>query len=126
MACANPLRAMSKREPDSSPLFSREPVSTSAFADWPVNVVFQGGSQSYGLWVPQDGAWYNLCDIQCLDLPAYATGACCYTTVDRIGVGSGYGPCSFVGANGWTATITGNSGYYTVGPPQTLVSVSCS
>jgi hypothetical protein len=127
LTAASPITNMSKRIADYNPLVKREPVTATAFADWPTNVVMQGGSQSYGAWIPPDGSWYDLCDIMCLDLPAYATGPCCHTTVDRIGVAVGNGPCSFVGADGFSATLSGDagSGYYTVGPPQTLISAAC-
>ena len=86
-----------------------------------------GGAQQFGMWVPPDGTWYDLCNIECLDLPAYATGPCCSPTIDNIGVAAGNGPCSFVGSDGFSAVVSGNSGtgYYTVGPPQSLVSAAC-
>ena len=124
---ATPLPGMSRRIADYNPLTPRAPITAAAFSDWPTNVVMLGGSQQFGMWVPPDGTWYNLCKIQCLDLPAYATGPCCSPTIDNIGVAAGNGPCSFVGWNGFSATISGasGSGYYTVGPPQTLVSAAC-
>ena len=108
-------------------LEKRTPVSAAAFADWATNVVMLGGSQSYGMWVPPDGTWYDLGTITCLDLPAYAEGPCNSPTIDNIAVAVGNGPCSFVGSNGFEATLSGaaGSGYYTVGPPQTIVSAKC-
>jgi hypothetical protein len=105
------------------------PVSTSSFTgeDWPTNVVMLGGSQTYGAWIPPDGTWYYLSAITCLDMPAYATGPCDSPTIDQIGVASGNGPCSFVGINGWGATLSGEAGegYETVGPPQRIVLGKC-
>lgn len=109
-------------------LQSRSPLATAAFAtDWPTNVVMLGGSQSYGLWIPVDGTWYDFENIECLGLPAYAIGDCNDITVDNIGVVAGNGPCSFVGNAGWAGTIQGNAGegYYTVGPPQTIIRGKC-
>jgi hypothetical protein len=86
-----------------------------------------GGSQSYGLWVPTDGSWYDLGNIECLGEPANAIGDCNDITVDQIGVVAGNGPCKFVGIAGYSATIPGNpgDGYYTVGPPQNIMSAAC-
>jgi len=112
-------------------LKARSPLTNDAFAadaaDWPTNVVFVGGSQTYGLWVPDDGAWYDLGNIECLGLPANAIGDCNSVTINQIGVVAGYGPCSFVGNAGYSATIAGNpgDGYYTVGPPQNIMSAAC-
>jgi hypothetical protein len=109
----------------------RTPLTNVAFAvsadDWPTNVVFIGGSQSYGMWVPTDGAWYDLGNIECLGLPANAIGDCNDVTINQIGVVAGYGPCRFVGNAGYSATIPGNpgDGYYTVGPPQNILSAAC-
>lgn len=66
-----------------------------------------GGSQSYGLWIPVDGTWYDFENIECLGLPAYALGDCNDITVDQIGVVAGNGPCSFVGNAGWAGTLQG-------------------
>jgi hypothetical protein len=86
-----------------------------------------GGSQSFGMWVPPDGTWYNLGNIQCLDEPAYAIGPCNSPTIDQIGVATGNGPCSFVGYNGWSATLSGaaGEGFQTVGPPQRIMQAAC-
>lgn len=110
---------------------ARSPLTNDAFAAdadaWPTNVIFLGGSQSYGLWVPPDGAWYDLGNIECLGMPANAIGDCNDVTIDHIGVIAGYGPCRFVGMLGYSATIPGNpgDGYYTVGPPQNIMSAAC-
>lgn len=95
--------------------------------DWPTNVVMLGGSQTYGMWVPTDGTWYDLGGITCLGIPAVATGACNDIVIDHIGVVAGNGPCSFVGLAGWSATLPGKSGdgYWTVGPPQNMMSAAC-
>ncbi|KAK5050024.1 hypothetical protein LTR84_004144 [Exophiala bonariae] len=109
-------------------LQARSPLATAAFAsDWPTNVIMLGGSQSYGLYIPVDGTWYDFENIQCLGLPAYAIGDCNDITVDNIGVVAGNGPCSFVGNAGWAGTLQGNAGegYYTVGPPQTIIRGKC-
>ncbi|KIW65799.1 hypothetical protein PV04_08022 [Phialophora macrospora] len=109
----------------------RSPLTNAAIAvsaeDWPTNVVFVGGSQSYGMWVPTDGAWYDLGNIECLGLPANAIGDCNDVTINQIGVVAGYGPCRFVGNAGYSATIPGDpgDGYYTVGPPQNILSAAC-
>jgi len=109
----------------------RSPLTNDAFAasadSWPTNVVFVGGSQSYGAWVPTDGSWYDLGNIECLGEPANAIGDCNDMTVNQIGVIAGYGPCSFVGYAGYSATLPGNpgDGYYTVGPPQNIMSAAC-
>lgn len=110
---------------------ARSPLTNDAFAadasDWPTNVVMVGGSQTYGMWVPTDGAWYDLGNIECLGLPANAIGDCNDVTINQIGVVAGYGPCSFVGNAGYSATLPGNpgDGYYTVGPPQNIMSAAC-
>lgn len=109
-------------------LKARSPLSNAAFSDeWPTDVVFAGGSQIYGMNVPKDGSWYDLGTIQCLGLPAYAIGDCNDMTVDNIGVVAGDGPCSFIGAAGFTITIQGaaGDGYYTVGPPQNILWAKC-
>lgn len=95
--------------------------------DWPTNVLFVGGSQTYGLWVPTDGVWYDLGTIVCLGLPAYALGDCDGIAVDQIGVIAGNGPCSFTGISGYTVTVPGNpgDGYTTVGPPQNILAAQC-
>lgn len=117
--------------PNTSPnwnnLKSRTPLTAAAFTDWPTNVIMLGGAQEFGMWIPHDGNWYDLSSIQCLDLPAYALGACDSPTIDNIGVAAGYGPCSFVGSNGFRITIPGvaGDGYYTVGPPQTIQLAAC-
>lgn len=86
-----------------------------------------GGSQTYGLWVPMDGTWYDLGSITCLGLPAYAEGPCDGVTIDQIGVVAGDGPCSFLGNDGYSATLPGDAGdgYFTVGPPQNIMSAKC-
>ena len=105
----------------------RSPISNEAFSDWPTNVVMVGGSQTYGMWVPMDGTWYDLGSIQCLGLPAYAIGPCNSITIDQIGVVAGDGPCSFIGVSGYTVTMPGDAGdgYQTVGPPQEILSAKC-
>jgi hypothetical protein len=112
------------------PLTVRSPVSDDAFSsstDWPTNVVMVGGSQTYGMYVPEDGTWYDLGTIQCLGIPADAIGPCNGVTIDQIGVVSPNGPCSFVGNNGYSETIQGTAGegYYTVGPPQNILQAKC-
>jgi hypothetical protein len=116
--------------PSERDVAKRTPISTSAFiklADFPVNVVFLGGSNQYGGWVPVDAAWHSMADILCIDEPAGSTGACSIPTVDDIGVATGDGPCSFVGVNGFSATVSGasGSGWYSVGPPQQLLMAAC-
>ena len=112
-------------------LKSRSPLTADAFAaaatSWPTNVVMTGGSQTYGMWVPVDGTWYDLGNIECLDEPANAIGDCNDVVIDQIGVVAGNGPCEFVGNAGYSATIPGNpgDGYYTVGPPQNIMSAVC-
>ncbi|OCT54158.1 hypothetical protein CLCR_00213 [Cladophialophora carrionii] len=128
MAFANPIVRKSLN-PDY--LKPRSPLTNAAFAAsadaWPTNVVFVGGSQSYGMWVPTDGSWYDLGNIECLGLPANAIGDCNDVTINQIGVVAGYGPCRFVGSAGYSTTIPGNpgDGYYTVGPPQNILSAAC-
>lgn len=109
-------------------LMARSPVSNEAFStDWATNVVMVGGSQTYGMYVPEDGVWHDLGAIECLGIPANAIGPCNGITIDQIGVVAGYGPCSFVGNNGYSATLDGaaGEGYYTVGPPQNILSARC-
>ncbi|RMZ87780.1 hypothetical protein DV736_g4990, partial [Chaetothyriales sp. CBS 134916] len=85
-----------------------------------------GGAQQFGLWIQPNSGWLDVCDITCLDLPAYALGSCCSPTIDAIGIAAGTGACDFVGISGWTATITDDVGDYTpVGPPQTIISANC-
>ncbi|KAK4938162.1 hypothetical protein LTR10_021321 [Elasticomyces elasticus] len=108
----------------------RSPLSDAVFdatSDWPTNVVMTGGSQTYGMWVPIDGTWYDLGSITCLGLPAYAEGPCDGMTIDQIGVVSGDGPCDFIGDDGYSVSIPGvaGGGYYTVGPPQNIMSAKC-
>jgi len=110
---------------------ARSPLTAAAFStastDWPTNVVMVGGFQTYGMWVPTDGAWYDLGNIECLGVPADAIGDCNDITINEIGVVAGYGPCSFVGNAGYSSTLPGNpgDGYYTVGPPQNIMSAAC-
>eukprot|EP01099_Mayorella_cantabrigiensis_P006674 TRINITY_DN5651_c0_g1_i1.p1 TRINITY_DN5651_c0_g1~~TRINITY_DN5651_c0_g1_i1.p1 ORF type:complete len:146 (-),score=15.90 TRINITY_DN5651_c0_g1_i1:464-901(-) len=111
-------------------LKARSPISTSAFAaadDWPTNVVFTGGSQSYGLWVPPDGTWYDFENIQCLGTPAYAIGDCNDITIDQIGVVPGNGPCTFTTSAGSNIVVAGKAGdgFTTVGPPQRILGAVC-
>ncbi|KAJ9622130.1 uncharacterized protein PV06_05800 [Exophiala oligosperma] len=109
----------------------RSPVTASAFAatdaEWPTNVLFTGASQTYGLWVPMDGAWYDLGGITCLGLPAYAEGPCNGVTINAVGVVAGDGPCSFLGNDGYSATLPGNAGdgWFAVAPPQNIMSAKC-
>lgn len=109
-------------------LSPREPVSAAALGDWPTNVVMVGGAETYGMWIPADGEWHSLSDIQCLDMPAYNILTCSAVTIDKVGVASGYGPCTLIGSSGWAATLSGDSGegYTYVGPPQTLVLAQCA
>lgn len=125
IAAANPIV---RKSLNPKLLKIRSPVSNTAFSDdWPTNVVMLGGSQTYGLWVPTDGAWYDLGQIECLGIPAYAIGDCNDVTIDKIGVVAGYGPCKFVGSAGYSSTIEGKAGegYQTVGPPQNIISATC-
>ncbi|RMD41591.1 hypothetical protein DV735_g3533, partial [Chaetothyriales sp. CBS 134920] len=115
------------RQSDAPPLVqSRGRVSAANFTDWPTNIVMLGGAQQFGTWIEPNSGWDNMCNVTCLDLPAYALGACCSPTIHAIGVAAGTGTCDFVGISGWTATISDDVGNYTpVGPPQTIVSVKC-
>jgi hypothetical protein len=111
-----------------NPIAIRSPITNEAFStDWPTNFLMVGGSQTYGGWVPEDGNWYNFANILCLGMPAYALGDCNDITVDHIGVVAGNGPCSFTGSAGLSVTLQGTSGegYYTVGPPQRIISAKC-
>src|ERR1700742_970042 len=127
IASANPII---RKSLNPSFLKARSPLTNDAFAadasDWPTNVVMVGGSQTYGMWVPEDGAWYDLGNIECLGLPANEISEWNDVTINQIGVVAGYGPCSFVGYSGYSATIPGNpgDGYYTVGPPQNIMSAA--
>lgn len=126
---SSPVPAHQLFSPTEPVLIPRSPVSADAFADnWPTNVVMLGGSETYGMWVPQDGQWHDVGSINCLDDPAYNVVDCGTVTIDNIGVVNGYGPCTFVGSNGWSASLSGNSsaGYQTVGPPQTISMVWCA
>ena len=119
MASAPPIV---KKSLNLSLLNARSPLTSAAFAtenDWPTNVVMEGGSQIYGMWIPTDCTWHDVGSIECLGLPAYAIGDCNDVTIDHIGVVAGNGPCTFVGNAGYSATIAGNAGdgYQTVGPP---------
>ena len=95
-------------------------------ADWQTNTVMLGGSQSYGFYLPDDGNWHDLSEFQCLDLPAYAIGPCDSPTIDQIGLLAGQS-CTFIGTDGWTATLSGavGEGFSTVGPPQRVVMGKC-
>ncbi|EXJ88627.1 hypothetical protein A1O1_05557 [Capronia coronata CBS 617.96] len=108
----------------------RSPVSNTAFSssdDWPTNVVMVGGSQTYGMWIPTDGTTYDLGNVECLGVPAYAIGDCNDVTIDKIGVVVGYGPCQFTGSSGYVQVIQGaaGEGYQTVGPPQNIMTAAC-
>jgi hypothetical protein len=108
----------------------RSPLTDEAFAsdtDWPTNVVMVGASQTYGMWVPMDGTTYDLGQITCLGLPAYAEGPCNGVTIDQIGVVAGDGPCTFKGNDGYIETVPGvaGDGYYTVAPPQNIMFATC-
>jgi len=122
MVSSSPIPATS---PNPNTLLGR--MSAAIFADFPVNVIFLGGANQFGGWVPTDGSFHSTSDILCLDEPAGTTGACGIPTVDFIGVATGSGPCSFVGTNGFSATMQGNAGdgWYTVGPPQQIIMVAC-
>jgi hypothetical protein len=111
-----------------SALVKRSPISASAMDAWPTNVIMLGGSETYGMWVPQDGEWHDVGDIMCLDVPAYNIVNCGSVTIDNVGVVEGYGPCTFIGSTGWSASVSGASGagYKTVGPPQTISQVWCA
>jgi len=128
IAAANPIV---RKSLNPQLIKARSPLTNDAFAadatSWPTNVVFIGGSQTYGAWVPTDGTWYNLGNIECLGLPANAIGDCNDMTVNQIGVIAGYGPCSFIGYAGYSATLAGaaGDGYSTVGPPQNIMSAKC-
>jgi len=125
IASANPI---ARNSLNPKLLKARSPLTNDAFSEnWPTNVVMVGGSQTYGMWVPTDGTWYDLGNIECLGLPAGAIGDCNGVTIDEIGVVAGYGPCSFVGNAGYSATLPGKpgDGYYTVGPPQNIMSAAC-
>ncbi|KAL6250688.1 hypothetical protein RBB50_002991 [Rhinocladiella similis] len=111
-------------------LRTRSPVTASAFAtdtEWATNVLFLGASQTYGLWVPMDGSWYDLGGITCLGLPAYAEGPCNGVTINAVGVVAGDGPCSFLGNDGYSATLPGDAGdgWFPVAPPQNIMSAKC-
>jgi len=125
-AGATPLPGMSK-SPNRQVLQPRSPLTNTAFTDWATNVIMVGGPQTYGMWVPDDGQYHDLSTIDCLDTPANAVGACDSPTIDQIGVVAGYGPCTFIGVDGWTDTIAGEAGegYYTVSPPQSIAQASC-
>ncbi|KAJ9615049.1 hypothetical protein H2200_001123 [Cladophialophora chaetospira] len=128
LAFANPIV---RKSLNPQLLKARSSLSAEAFAaaadTWATNVVFVGGSQTYGGWVPPDCSWYDLGNIECLGLPANAIGDCNDMTVNQIGVIAGYGPCSFVGNAGYSATLAGKAGdgYQTVGPPQNIMSATC-
>ncbi|KIW12291.1 hypothetical protein PV08_09568 [Exophiala spinifera] len=111
-------------------LQKRYPVTTSSFAtdsEWPTNVLFLGATQTYGFWVPMDGSWYDLGGITCLGLPAYAEGPCNGMTINAVGVVAGDGPCSFLGNDGYSATLAGDAGdgWFAVAPPQNIISAKC-
>lgn len=106
----------------------RSPVTNAINPDWPTNVLMLGGAETYGMWVPQDGQWYDVSTINCLDMPAWNYVNCAGVTIGQIGVVSGYGPCTFIGISGWSASVSGDpgSGYTTVGPPQNIVWAWCA
>ena len=91
-------------------------------ADWPTNVVLTAGDQSLGTLIPPDATLHQLAEFTCLELPAYAT-----PSVDLIGIAAGSGPCTFLGRDGFSQTLSGlaGEGFYTVGPPQALIQVAC-
>lgn len=129
LATAGPILRRDPVSPAKPYIVTRSPVSAAAFSsDWPTNVLMVGGAETYGMWVPQDGAWHDTSDFSCLDIPAYNVVNCAGVTIDNIGVVSGYGPCTLVGVSGWSATVSGasGSGYTTVGPPQLIVSAQCA
>jgi len=126
VASANPIV---RKSVNPKLIKARSPLTADAYSEsWATNVVMLGGSQTYGMWVPPDGTWYDLGNIECLGLPADAIGDCNDITIDEIGVVAGYGPCQFVGNNGYSATIPGlaGDGYFTVGPPQNIMSATCN
>ncbi|KIX01441.1 uncharacterized protein Z518_09167 [Rhinocladiella mackenziei CBS 650.93] len=123
-----PANPIVRKSPNPKMLRVRSPVSNEAFSDdWPTNVVMVGASQTYGMWVPPDGTTYDLGNIECLGLPAYAIGDCNDITIDKIGIVTGYGPCKFTGNAGYSAILPGNAGdgYSTVGPPQNILTAAC-
>jgi hypothetical protein len=87
-----------------------------------------GGAETYGLYIPPDGTWYYLSQIQCLDTPAWNIVTCDSVTVDKVGVASGYGPCTLIGSSGWSGLLSGDdgSGFTYVGPPQGIVMAQCA
>lgn len=129
IASASPLFTRQSTSPAKPYILTRSPVSADAFSsDWPTNIVMVGGAETYGMWIPQDGAWHDTSQYSCLDVPAYNVVNCAGVTIDYIGVASGYGPCTLTGITGWSATLSGNSGsgYTSVGPPQLIVGAQCA
>ena len=96
-------------------------------ADWPTNVILMAGDQLLGTLIPRDGTLHQLAEFTCLELPAYAVGPCNTLSVDLIGIAAGSGPCTFLGRDGFSQTLPGlaGEGFYTVGPPQALIQVTC-
>lgn len=114
------------RTVSATPIHDFRPKNLTQRADWPTNVAFMGGSESYGFFLPPDGNWRVLSSVQCLAIPSYALGPCDSPSIDQIGVQHGE-PCSFVGIDGWNATLSGTAGegWTTVGPPQRIVWGKC-
>lgn len=103
------------------------PVSADAFADFPVNVIMLAGAAQFGAWIPHDGIWRASSTMTCLNAGANSYGACSTPSYDHVGVVAGNGPCSFIGRNGFFATLQGNAGegFATIAPPQQITWVAC-
>lgn len=97
-----------------------------AATDFSINVAIVAGSSQMGMWVPTNGVFVSTASLTCLNIGASSYGACDSLVVNQIGALNGYS-CTFVGSDGWSASQTGtsSSGFLSVGPPQTIVSVAC-
>lgn len=104
------------------------PISTAdlaADANFAYNVVMTSGAAQFAVWVPTDGSAYLTSSLTCLNVGSSSVGSCSISSIDQIGVVSGYN-CYFAGSNGWSGSQSGSGGWLKVSPPQTIVAAACS
>ncbi|KEF50980.1 uncharacterized protein A1O9_12957, partial [Exophiala aquamarina CBS 119918] len=94
---------------------------------WRTNVVLTGSSQTYELWIPSDGTWYDLGRVWCVGSPDFTCDHCNVITIDHVEISAANGPCTFVGDASWgqaTRVIT-EGRPYRMGPPQKALFAKC-
>lgn len=94
--------------------------------EWPSSIVFTANTETLFFELPRDRQVHDLGSIECLSLPSYTIGDYNDLSVSQISVASGIAPCTFVGINGFTITITADDkGYTDVTSPQNIILGSC-